>query len=114
VTPRYTVGHRVYTEGETDDLGNPREGWADPVPLKVFAIAPTASLADAEPALPSRDAVITGLTLYVPRGAQLGPHDRFVIDGEEWEQEGDVGDYSRGPFTNAVGHVVVYLKRKEG
>lgn len=121
MTPRYTIGHRVYTPDAVDDLGNEREAWEDPVDLKVFSVAPTASLADREPTEPSRDAVVTGLTALVPRSAELDPHDRFVLDDSwprhmrgEWEQDGEVGDYSRGPFTNSVGHIVLNLKRTEG
>lgn len=114
MTPRYTIGHRVYTPDATDDLGNDVETWEDPVDLKVYSISPSASLADREPSEPSRDAVITSYTVLVPRGTTLDPHDRYVIDGEEWEQDGELGDYTRGPFSNRVGQLVLNLRRAEG
>lgn len=114
MTPRYTIGHRIYTPGAEDDLGNAVDVWAAAVDLLVYSIAPTASLADSEPTEPSRTAVLTGWSVLVPRGAALGPHDRYVIDGTEWDQEGEVGDYTRGPFSNRVGQLVLNVKRVEG
>lgn len=111
---RYTIGHRAYVTDSVDDLGNAVDEWLPAVDLKVFSLAPTASLADSEPTEPSRSAVVTGMTALVPRGTALGPHDHYVINGEEWEQEGEVGDYTRGPFRNRVGHLVLTLKRVEG
>lgn len=95
-------------------MGNITPGYLPAVDLKVYAIAPAATQADAEPSSPSRTAVVTGLAVYVPRGATLGPHDRYVIDGEEWEQDGDALDYTRGPFSNRVGQLVLNLRRTEG
>lgn len=118
---RYTIGHRVYTSSGENDMGNETKTWADPVDLKVIFVAPSASLADTEPNEPSRTAVITSLMVGVPRGAVLDAHDRFVL-GDAWppymrgeyEQEGEVGDYTHGPFSNRVGQLVLNLKRTEG
>lgn len=105
----YTVGHKVYTPGAKDAHGNPVEAWADPVDLDVYAIAPATSQ---EPGA-DRLAVTTGLSLLVPLGAVVGPHDRFLIDGVEWKVEGDVADWSRNPFGYDAG-LSVSLTREEG
>lgn len=111
---KYTIGHRVYSPGVEDIYGDVAPTWAPAVDLLVYSIAPTASLADVEPE-PDRMAVMTLLSVLVPDGATLGPHDRYVIDGEEWEQEGKVGRYTRGPFAGpeAAG-LVLNLKQVEG
>lgn len=113
---RYTIGHRRYQEGAEDDFGQPVKSWAPAVDLKVYSIAPMS--ATPEP-VPGRDAVVTHLSVLVPDGANLGPHDRYVIDGEEWDQEGEVGDYTRSPFPQRADSyvrrgLVLNLKRVEG
>ena len=105
----YTVGHRAYVAGLKDAHGNVREGWADPVPFEVYAIAPLASQEPGD----DRTAVTTGISLLAPQGAVVDPHDRFVVDGVEYDVEGDVADYTRGPFGFAAG-LVVNLTRTEG
>lgn len=111
---KFTIGHRVHQSGAVDDMGDEVDSWADPVDLKVYGIAPTASLADVEP-VPGRSAVMTLMTVFVPAGAVLDPHDRYVIDGEEWEQEGEAGDYTRNPFKGpSFAGIVLNLKRVEG
>jgi hypothetical protein len=111
---KYTIGHKVYEPGAVDDMGNEVDAWADSVDLKVYSIAPSASLADVEPE-PGRQAVMTLMSVLVPAGALLGPHDRYVIDGDEWEQEGEDGDYTRGPFRGPrSAGIVLNLKRVEG
>jgi hypothetical protein len=32
----------------------------------------------------------------------------------EWEQEGEVADYTHGPFSNRVGQLVLNLRRTKG
>lgn len=111
---KYTIGHRVHQTGAIDDMGNEGDSWADPVDLKVYGIAPTASLADVEP-VAGRSAVMTLMTVFVPAGADLDPHDRYVINGDEWEQEGEAGDYTRNPFKGpSFAGIVLNLKRVEG
>ena len=40
--------------------------------------------------------------------------DRVVWRGEEFEVDGEVGDYTSGPWRNPVAGVVINLKRAEG
>jgi hypothetical protein len=106
---RIVIGHRVYFEDGEDDFGIPLVGWRPPVDLHAFGLAPGVS---AEP-VPGREAVITTLSILLPPGTLTGPRDRYVVDGAEWEQDGEVGDYTRSPFPRRFG-VVVNLKRVTG
>lgn len=110
----YTVGHRAYIPNATDPLGNEVEAWAAPVDLPVYGIAPGGSEANPEPE-PDRPFVSTTKQLFMPleSAANVGPHDRYIIDGIEWEQNGDLLDYTKGPFGWAPG-VVVNIKKAAG
>lgn len=105
----YSIGIKSYGEGAEDAHGNSVGDWGDPVATEVYAIAPRYSN---EPT-PGRDEVIVGLTILAPPGVEVGPLDRVVIDGEEWEVEGEVGNWNRGPFAYYPG-VSFDLKRAEG
>lgn len=108
---RYTVGVRAFGAGEPgyDVHGNEVVSWGDPVTYPVYAIAPRTST---EPA-PGRDEVVVGLSVYAPHGVPIGPRDRVVIDGEEWDVDGEIADYDRGPFGVSHG-IVINLRRAEG
>lgn len=105
----YTVGVRRYVAGQKDSHGNAEDTWAAPVPVPVYSIAPTTS---SEPE-PGRSEVVEGMTVLAPVGTLIGPQDRVLIDGDEWETDGDLADWSRGPFGWAPG-VSINLKRAEG
>lgn len=105
----YTVLVKRRTTGALDAHGNPVEGLSDPEPLAVYAIAPTGSQ---EPGSGRLD-VTTGLSLLLPSEAVLGPLDVVVVDGEDWQVEGEVADYTRGPFGYRAGRVAS-LTRTEG
>lgn len=105
----YTVQRKPYVAGLKDAHGNVRAGWGAPEDFEVFAIAPSTSQ---EP-LADRTAVTTGISLLVPPTAVVGPLDLFVVDGEDWKVEGEIADYTRGPFGFDAGKVVS-LTREEG
>lgn len=107
----HTVGVRAFGAGGPgyDAHGNEVPSWGDPVPVAVYAIAPRPS----EEPQPGRSEVISGLAVYAPADTVVGPRDRVVIDGEEWEVEGELGDYTRGPWGYPFG-VVINVTRVEG
>lgn len=112
----YTLGLKRHSPGVTDSHGNVTPGWAAPFDWKVYGIAPSTSQ---EP-LVDRLAVTADLTVYAPQSPLPGPHDRVVIDSSvspawagEWEVDGEVGDYTNGPFGFEPG-VTVSLKRAVG
>jgi len=109
VTARIPVGVRAFTAGETDAHGNPIDGWADAVETLVYAVHPRVS---SEP-LPDRSEVVIGLTMLTPPDVTIGPRDRVVYRGEEYEVEGDIGNWNDGPFGWTPG-LAVNLKRVEG
>lgn len=105
----YTVGVRAYIPGLIDAHGNEVSGWADPVEISVYAIAPRTSN---EPE-PGRMEVYVGKSILAPPSANIGPHDHVVIDGVEYEVEGEVGDWNTGPFSWSPG-ISINLSRVEG
>lgn len=105
----HTIGHRAYQAGAKDAHGNPVDTWAAPVTVNVYAIYPRY----AQEPEPDRPLVVVGLAVLAPPTVQIGPRDRVVIDGEEWDVEGDPGDWTRGPWDYAPG-VEIVLKRAEG
>lgn len=110
----WTVGHKAYQGEQYNDWGDLIETWADPVELPVYGIAPGGSESNAEPD-PSRPFVSTTKQLLMPLESAQGltPQDKFILDGVEWEQNGDVLDYTKGPFGWSPG-VVVNIKRVTG
>lgn len=59
-----------------------------------------------------RSAVIVGLTLYLPTGADVRPDDHLVVRGVVYEAEGEMGDW-RNPFVDHGG-IVQAVKRVRG
>lgn len=107
----HTIGVRAFGAGTPtlDVHGNEVVSWGAPVIYPVYAIAPRSS---SEP-VPGRSEVIVGLSVYAPHGVMIGPRDRVVIDGEEYEVEGEIADYTKGPFGYKPG-IVINLRRAEG
>lgn len=106
----HTVGVRAFQAGATDAHGNPVQSWATPVSVAVHALSPGSD----EPATTSRDLSIIEWTVYAPAGTTVGPRDLVVVDGRGYEIEGEVKDYTRGPWVNPVAGVVFELRRAEG
>lgn len=102
-----TVRHR--TQGPDDRYGNPTWTWAD-LDVDGCAVAPRSS---AEPAQVGRQAVITGLTVYLPTGTEIGPHDRVLVRDIEYEVEGEPGDW-RNPYSIRRPGIEVALTRVAG
>lgn len=60
-----------------------------------------------------RQAVIIGLTVYTPAGADIRPSDRVEVRGDVHEVDGEIGDW-RNPFTGTRPGLEVQLKRVAG
>jgi len=104
-----TVTVRRRVQGEDDRFGNPTWTWADDQ-VDGVAVAPRSS---AEPAQVGRLAVITGLSVYLPTDTTIGPHDRLVVRGIEYEVEGEPGDW-RSPYSGRRPGIEVAVRRVEG
>lgn len=107
----WLVGVRRWSTAGVDRQGNPVSTWAAAVPVPVHGVAPRTQQ---EPDDPNRWAVVEGLTVYAPAGTTVGAHDRVVWAGVEYEVDGDVADWSRGPWANPAAGVVFDLTRVEG
>ena len=103
-----TIGHAVYQAGAEDAHGNPVDSWADPVDVAVYGYGPRTDSTE-----PGGTQVIVGLEVFAPEGLALSSRDRFVVDGLTYTVEGEVGDWTSGPFGFAPG-VSFNLKRVEG
>lgn len=110
VKAAYTVGLKRYVPGATNAHGNPRDTWSAPVDLPVYAIAPRFST-EPDPSRPG--GIVVGLTLLAPPDALVGGRDRIVIDGDDYEVEGDHADWNRGPFDWRPGNSI-NLRRVKG
>lgn len=106
----HTVGVRAFQDGATDAHGNPVAAWGDPVEVPVHALSPGSD----EPPSPHRDLSVVEWTVYAPAGTQVGPRDLVLVDGREFTVEGEVRDYTRGPWHNPVAGVAFELRRAEG
>lgn len=85
--------------------------WAEAVPLPVHGVAPRVQT---EPDDPNRYTVVEGLTVYAPAGTSLGAHDRVVWADREYEVDGDVADWARGPWANPAAGVTFDLTLVKG
>lgn len=89
-----TIYHR--RQVDTDAHGNPVFGWPEPgTTVDGCAVAPRSS---SEPDEIGRDAVITGITVYLPPNTVVTPTDRLRARGTVYEVVGEPGDW-RNPFT---------------
>lgn len=104
-----TILHR--TEVGTDPYGQSVYGWPEPgTTVESLGVAPRGSQ---EPAEVGRQQVITGLTVYLPRGVQVTAYDRVIARGETWEVEGEPGLWVN-PYTTEPSGLEVALKHPEG
>lgn len=106
----FTIGVKRYADGAVDRYNNPTKTWLTAVDVLVYGIAPTSS---DEPFEAGRNEVLTGKTVFAPVGTVIGAQDRVVIDGDEYEVDGEIGDWSKGPFSWSPG-IEIKLKRAEG
>lgn len=125
IPTRQCVGVRSWSASVgVDAHGNPSSGWADPVPVAVHAVAPRVA---EEPGDPRRFAVVDGLTVYAPAGTRVAAEDRIVwpvtvdrdgtldtTEGTEWEVDGPVADWTRGPWVNPVAGVTFDIVQVRG
>lgn len=106
----HTIGVRTFQSGATDAHGNPVESWAAPVSVAVHGISPGSD----EPRSTNRDLSLIEWTVYAPAGTTVGPRDLVIVRGREFTVEGEVKDYTLGPWANPVAGVVFELRRAEG
>lgn len=103
------IGVRRAATGAPDRHGNPSTGHAPAVEVLVFAVYPVS----ANELQPGRTDVTSLLTVLAPLGVVIGPQDLVVYRGEDFEVDGEIGDWSDGPFSFEPG-LSFNIKRTEG
>lgn len=106
-----TIGVKTYIENSFDIYNNQSKEWETAVDVLVYSIAPTSTDEPSEAGRSS--AVVTGLTVLAPVGTVIGPKDIVIIDGDEYQVDGDISDWSKGPFSWSPG-IEIKLKRARG
>ena len=96
-------------DAETDDYGNPVEGYGDPVEAAVYGWAPGGS----QELTGWQSQVTADLSLYAPSGFPATHRDRVRVDGVVYDVTGVPEDFNHGPFGFAPG-IRVNLTRVEG
>lgn len=66
-----------------------------------------------EPTQDARNAVVSGFTLYLPPGTEIGPQNRVQVRGGTYSVLGEPAVW-RSPFTGWEPGVVVQCERTEG
>ena len=108
----YTLGVKRRVEGEKDSHGNPRVTYAAPTDWRVHGLQPGANI---ETAQPNRDLSEIVWTVYAPASDEApGELDLVVVDGEDFEVEGRLADWTRGPWEHPTAGIVVELRRHTG
>jgi hypothetical protein len=109
----YTVGIRRFESSGDDGYGNPTESHSETVlDLPVHFVAPAQSV---EPYRELRDLLTTDLAVGAPKVDNLPEsRDLVVWEGEGYHVEGDVADYTFGPWTNPAAGVTFLIRRVEG
>lgn len=105
----WTVDVLHYGISGQDAYGNDVEGYSAPDTQEVYGWAPSGT----DETGGWRRTVVADLQLYAPRGFRCGPHDQVVVDGVTYDVQGEVEDYTHGPFGHQPG-VRVNLTRTAG
>ena len=110
----HTIGVRRFEEGATDAHGNPVDEWdADRVlDVAVHFVAPADTV---EPYRDHRDLLRTDLAVGAPKVDNLPDNrDLVVWQGEDYRVEGDVSDFTFGPWTHPHAGVTFLIRKVEG
>lgn len=103
---------RRRSSGALDAHGNPALAYGPPLPWRVHAVGPVDAT---EPWLANRDLSRVALIVYAPASADAPTrYDRVVVDGVEYDVDGDPEDFTRGPWRNPVAGIAVSLKWVDG
>jgi hypothetical protein len=109
----HSVGVRRFESTGDDGYGNPVDSHSATVlDLPVHFVAPAESV---EPYRQLRDLLLTDLAVGAPKVDNLPePRDLVVWEDEDYTVEGDVADYTFGPWTNPDAGVTFLIRKVEG
>jgi hypothetical protein len=109
----WSVGVRRFETSGTDAHGNSTETHSESVlSLPVHFVAPAGSV---EPYQQNRDLLTTDLAVGAPVSDDLPtPRDLVVWEDEDYRVEGDVQDFTFGPWDHPDAGVTFLIRRVEG
>lgn len=109
----WEVSVRRFESTGDDGYGNPVDSHSATVlSLPVHFVAPAATV---EPYRENRDLLTTDLAVGGPKTDNVpGPRDLVVWQDEDYRVEGDIADFTFGPFDNASAGVTFLIRRVEG
>lgn len=102
-----TVGLMRHSTGVLDDHGNETDGWSAVEKVRVYGWAPAYGSIET-----GNSRVVVGLDVFMPVDHAIGAQDRVLVNATEYHVDGEVADYTKGPFGFKAGYVV-RLKRVE-
>lgn len=97
-----TVKPAAVNTTSKDSHGNPIKKKPDPYPIHVLDAPEWV----AEPAAQNRDEIKYARTLYSPDAAKVSAHDTLILDGLEYDVDGDVGQWRASSTGEIVGYVL--------
>ena len=108
----FTVGHQVYSATGSGYGNTPAESWSTPSTVSVYAIYPGTPGEDYEA---GRNPSLIPMFLLGSKDAlgAVKARDRFTVNGDLFEVDGAIEDFTQGPFGWTPG-VRVRLMRVEG
>lgn len=107
---RHVAGLRKYAVVGKDSRGNPKTDWLPVESHQVFGWMPVSS---SEPKVAGRDHVVVEVELSAPSDFPVGPKDKVVLDGIEYEVIGYPEHFDHGQSDWDPG-ILVNLRRVEG
>lgn len=105
----FTCHHEVYTAGAKDGNGNPKPGWAPPVPRECFWWDPDSTEPVQGPT--GGQNVIADRVLVIDAAVAVDHRDRFAMGTTKFTVDGLPKDYNHGPFGYNPNRIIVALKK---
>ena len=107
---RFVVEVEPYEPG-VDSHNRATDAWgeADEVPVYGWAPAETGQTVAG-----NRQPVTTAVDVYAPAGTVTHTKDRWTLPSGVYLQDGDVKDYTTGPWETTVAGVVIRLQQIRG
>jgi len=106
----FTIGRRAWSAGAADAMGNVQPVWATAV--DVYATSIYATSVEELPAN-AREANHTYVTVLLPSGSGFDRRDLAVVQGVEFDVDGDLETFATGPYGYDAGDRLS-LSRVEG
>ena len=99
------IGLLRHSSTGTDAHGNETDAWTPAETVDVYGWGPAYGSIET-----GNSRVVVGIDVFMPSNYGVTAQDRVVLDDVEYEVDGEVADYTNGPFTTKGG-CVLRLKR---